>query len=470
MFKFILFDLDGTLTDPKEGITKCVQYALLKLNVANPDPDTLTPFIGPPLNESFMKFYNMTAQEAEEAIAVYRERFSTIGKYENVVYDGIPAMLRRLKQKGIRLAVASSKPTVFVEDILKHFKLRKYFDVVVGSELDGRRVQKEEVVAEALKQLHGGTELTEENRKLTAMVGDRKFDIQGAHAFGLTGVLVTYGYLSPGELEEAHPDITADTVSELEKALLCEEEPVAGTEKRFAQFRNDQRLHLFSSAFVPLILYLLISSMVVFIATAIVNAIYVTDPLSMVSLYMVAHPADIDAWAQALGYLAAILAILRYYKITRDMYPSGMNEAPGVLNFFRCLLPVISVSLLLNVLMRQFNLPAFFPQYLEALKQQEQITFETGLVLFCIAAPVCEEMMFRGILQNRLSMAFSERVGILVSAIIFGVLHIYPLEVIYAFVLGLMISGCYKRYHKLWVPILIHAVTNFIVWTLLRVL
>ena len=142
----LLFDLDGTLTDPKEGICKSVQYALHALGIEEPDLDKLEPFIGPPLADSFMEFYGLSKERTKQAIVKYRERFSVRGWAENKVYEGIPDMLKSLKEAGYILAVASSKPTVFVERILTHFGLRDAFSVVAGSELDGRRTGKEEVI------------------------------------------------------------------------------------------------------------------------------------------------------------------------------------------------------------------------------------------------------------------------------------------------------------------------------------
>lgn len=219
MFQYCLFDLDGTLTDPKEGITKSVQHALRHFGIEEPDLKKLEPFIGPPLKDSFMEFYGFTQEQAEEAIRVYRERFAPTGIFENEVYEGIPEMLAHLCQNGQRLAVASSKPIGFVRRILEHFDIIRYFDVIVGSEPDGARGTKEEVVREALSQL-GILELPEEERKEDcAMVGDRKFDIQGAKAYGLTGVGVSFGFAGEGELEEAGADVIVDTVRELEELL-----------------------------------------------------------------------------------------------------------------------------------------------------------------------------------------------------------------------------------------------------------
>lgn len=220
MFRYCLFDLDGTLTDPREGITKSVQYALEKKGIIEPDLVKLEPFIGPPLRDSFMEKYGMNRTEAEEAVAIYRERFAPIGVFENRIFDGIPELLKALSEEGVKVAIASSKPTIFVQKILKHFNIDAFFDVVVGSELDGRRDTKEEVVEEALRQL-GILELSETEKKTScAMIGDRKFDIQGAKAYGLTGVGVRFGFAPKGELEAEGADYIAETVEELQKFLL----------------------------------------------------------------------------------------------------------------------------------------------------------------------------------------------------------------------------------------------------------
>lgn len=220
MFDYCLFDLDGTLTDPREGITKSVQHALRAFGIEEPDLKKLEPFIGPPLKDSFMEFYGFTGEEAERAIAVYRERFAPVGIFENQVYPGIPQMLESLYRRGMRLAVASSKPIGFVKQILAHFDIEKYFDVVVGSELDGTRGTKEEVVEEALGQLGILTTPVTERHGRCAMTGDRKFDIQGARAYGLTGVGVGFGFAREGELEEAGAEYIAETVAELAE-FLC---------------------------------------------------------------------------------------------------------------------------------------------------------------------------------------------------------------------------------------------------------
>lgn len=219
MFQYCLFDLDGTLTDPKEGITKSVQHALRHFGIEEPDLSRLEPFIGPPLLDSFIEFYGFDTEQAKKAIEVYRERFAPIGVLENKLIPGADQMLCHAKEKGIHLAVASSKPLVFVSQILRHFDIEKYFEVIVGSELDGTRVTKEEVVEEALRQLGILKIKAEERKKNCAMIGDRKFDIQGAKAHGLTGIGVSFGYASEGELEEAGAEYIVNTMTELEELL-----------------------------------------------------------------------------------------------------------------------------------------------------------------------------------------------------------------------------------------------------------
>ena len=146
MYQYLLFDLDGTLTNPKEGITKTVQYALRHFGIVVADPNTFTPYIGPPLIPSFMEFHGLTQEQALEALQIYRRRFESAGLFENEVLDGVPEMLRALKQKGRFIAVASSKPEAYVKRILEHFDLLQYFDEVVGASMDEKLSSKKDII------------------------------------------------------------------------------------------------------------------------------------------------------------------------------------------------------------------------------------------------------------------------------------------------------------------------------------
>ncbi len=214
MYQYLLFDLDGTLTDPKEGITKSFQYALDAFGVQE-DLENLNPVIGPPLIDSFMELYGFDRERGLMAVEKYRERFATIGIHENAIYPGVIALLQKLKQAGKTIALATSKPTVFAKQILEEFGIDTYFDIIVGSEMDGTRNYKDEVISEVLEQL-GHPDKTE-----VLMIGDRKQDIQGAKACGIASMGVGFGYAEPGELEEAGADYLTATMEELTTFLLA---------------------------------------------------------------------------------------------------------------------------------------------------------------------------------------------------------------------------------------------------------
>ena len=189
----IYFDLDGTLTDPKPGITRSIQYALKQLDHHTiPTEDELTWCIGPPLRASFVTLLGAD-HSADRAVALYRERFADVGLYENGVYDGIGEVLTALCASGHRLFVATSKPHVFAERIIDHFGLRGHFERVFGSELDGTRVDKSHLLEYALKQ-------ASVNPAKTLMIGDRSHDMVGARNNGMKGIGVLYGYGSRDEL------------------------------------------------------------------------------------------------------------------------------------------------------------------------------------------------------------------------------------------------------------------------------
>lgn len=209
----VLFDLDGTLTDPKPGITRSCAYALEKLGHGMVDPDSLAWCIGPPLRTTFAQILGSHSQ-VEEAVTYYRERFSTIGLYENEVYAGIPELLASLKTEGQRLFLATSKPWVFAERILAHFQLDQYFDGVAGSELDGTRDAKAEVIAHVLDQYSV-------DAREAIMVGDRRHDIEGAGAHGIPCIGVLYGYGSEAELTESRADALCKSPYEIQAALTA---------------------------------------------------------------------------------------------------------------------------------------------------------------------------------------------------------------------------------------------------------
>lgn len=211
-YKNILFDLDGTITDPKLGITKSVQYALKHFDIHITNLDSLTPFIGPPLKDSFMQFYNFDEHSARIAVEKYREYFKDIGIFENILYDGMENLLQQLIEKDKKLIIATSKPTVFAKRILEYFRIGEYFNYISGSEMDGLRSEKSEVISYALIQ-NNVSDLTD-----VVMIGDRKYDIMGANEVGIDSIGVLYGYGDYEELENAN--YIAQDINELYQLIL----------------------------------------------------------------------------------------------------------------------------------------------------------------------------------------------------------------------------------------------------------
>jgi len=200
MYSHLLFDLDGTLTDPKEGITNSIVHALLKMGITAPDSNELVHFIGPPLKDSFEKDYGLHGDDNVQALNFYREYFADYGLYENIVYPGIGDLLNSLKENGYHLYVATSKPIDYAQIILDHFNLSQYFDGVAGSELDGTRNHKADVI-------HYLIEEFDLHQEKCVMIGDRKHDLIGAELNQIDAIGVLYGY---GSLEElsSYPAVT----------------------------------------------------------------------------------------------------------------------------------------------------------------------------------------------------------------------------------------------------------------------
>ena len=212
-YELILFDLDGTLTDPAEGITKSVQFALAHFGISA-ELAALRPFIGPPLHRSFAQFYGLDEAQSWRAVELYRDYFARQGMYENLLSDGIPELLGGLRARGKTLHVVTSKPTHFAAPIVAHFGLTRFFASVIGADLDLANADKATLVREALD-LH--PEISPAN---IVMIGDREHDIIGARANKIASIGVTYGAGSPAELAAAHPTHIVNTVAELGALLL----------------------------------------------------------------------------------------------------------------------------------------------------------------------------------------------------------------------------------------------------------
>ncbi|MDN3001600.1 HAD family hydrolase [Streptococcus suis] len=216
MYQTILFDLDGTLTDSGQGILNSVAYALEKMGIEEPDTANLNRFIGPPLYESFSRLYQLNPEDTQSAVDTFRVYFKEKGMFENQLYPGIIPLLEELRTAGKTLVIATSKPEIFAKQILEHFGIAHYFDIIAGASLDSSRISKADVIGYAINQL-------EAFPKHAVMIGDREHDIEGARMHQLPAIGVLYGYGNKQEFEKAGATMIVETVQDLKRVLLTTE-------------------------------------------------------------------------------------------------------------------------------------------------------------------------------------------------------------------------------------------------------
>ena len=441
--EYLLFDLDGTLTDPKIGITTCVQYALKAFGIEEPDLDKLESFIGPPLQQSFMEFYNFSEEQAAQAVEKYRERFAEEGIFENEVYRGIPQMLKALKNRGIHLAVASSKPTVYVERILEHFRIRQYFEVVVGSELDGTRTRKQEVVLETLRKLFPAGSIP---KNKIYMIGDRKFDVEGAKAFGIESVGVSFGYGSIQELMEAHADYIVRSVEELKRFLM----------RGFEDIRKD--LTPFQKVWI------LLFHFVIFMAVRglVKNLILVFLGSRGVEVLTPDQAALIGMVSNLAGGAAIFKGACKIIRRTiQDMYLTHLTYEPKK-NYALLALSCAGLSLGSMMLISLSGLTGASETFAKVSAAQGSVSLGLAILCFVLVSPAAEELLFRGIFYGYLRKFMDIRTAVILSAILFGVFHGNMVQAVYATAMGYLIAYAYEYFGSFKIPILMHAGMNLL--------
>lgn len=462
MKKYLLFDLDGTLTDPKTGICTCVQYALSSFGIDEPDIEKLTPFIGPPLKDSFMEFYDMDEGQAEAAVEKYRERFQDTGIFENQVYEGIPGMLEKLNSKGFYLAVASSKPTVFVERILEHFHIKKYFKVIVGSELDGTRVNKDEVVAEALRQLFGENPVEKEN---VYMIGDRRFDVEGARIIGVESVGVAYGYGDMEELRGAKADYIVRSVEELQEFLLRGTEEV----KKGLTFRTIWQL------IYSFLMFYLVRT----IALSLTMNLYVLIGKNMSGMPLLTYDGE-GAVAGVTGNGVAIAQLMAFaagaaavFKTAKEMIARAQRDSKllhlkrePLRSYLLLAAATLGAMLGLNMLLELGGVTDNSAAYRAVAEQQYAANVILALALYGLVSPLAEELLFRGIIYNCLKKAVGIRAAMVMAAIFFGVYHGNLVQGIYGFLMACLIIYGYEYFGDFKVPVAMHMAVNLISYSM----
>lgn len=464
MFRAVLFDLDGTITDSAEGITKSVQYALLNLGIQVSDPRELTCFVGPALFQQFQQYAGLNPQQATLAVQKFRERFSKVGIYENAVYEGIEKVLKELKEQGVILAIASSKPQVFVHQVLDYFHLTHYFDIIVGSELDGRRTQKEEVIQTVLKQLN-----LEDVANEVLMVGDRYHDIEGAKKCGTTSLGVAYGYGGREELIKARADYIVDSVEELTNFFAIDSKPIEKEElyKERVRHYHGIGLKIWRSIY-PIGIHYGASFLASVVGTVAIFSFLALSMRVLSSEDMVNEVYKHTLLLTFIGQLIALPFLAYFYK--KDQVLRGNYKRGHILHGFKKIPKVhwvfyyifagclgVGFSNIIDLV----GIPKLFPGYseLSEIVFQNQNLFLSMLAVG-IFAPIVEELAFRGLMCRRISEYLSDTWGIVLSSIAFGIIHGNMVQFIFAVPLGAVMAIFYKRTGTLWVPIMLHVGVN----------
>lgn len=497
MSQVILFDLDGTLTESGEGIINCVQYALEKLGKKEEHPENLQCFIGPPLKEQFMKYAGLSEEEGEKAVVYYRERYTTTGIFENRLYPKIPELLELLKINNKILAVASSKPEVYVKQILEHFQIADYFTAIVGSELDGRRTEKAEVIEEALWRMH-----LEEERDKVLMVGDRSHDVQGAISCGLQCIGVAYGYGSREELEKAGAVYIADSVEDLgilaspndeettenvesvrniipdrekvKKYEIPETRKLEKEEKEMPEPAKKKEKFRYSTAgqIWRLIYPFLIHYGATLLATIALYLVYLIQAGGLQETASAGQRLiNSTLYVTLIGDLTAAMILYLFYRKDQMHRKEGFSGkgkafvwAPPVI-WFSVIILAIATGQFLNDLINGLHLNDLFTGYSEV-SEQAFSGQPVGLMILVVGiiGPICEELMFRGIVFNRLKDWVKPQAAIAISALLFGIYHGNVVQFFYATCMGVMLAIIYDKTGTLWISIVAHIAANL--WSL----
>lgn len=497
MSQVILFDLDGTLTESGEGIINCVQYALEKLGKKEEHPENLQCFIGPPLKEQFMKYAGLGEEEGEKAVVYYRERYTTTGIFENRLYPKIPELLELLKINNKILAVASSKPEVYVKQILEHFQIADYFTAIVGSELDGRRTEKAEVIEEALRRMH-----LEEERDKVLMVGDRSHDVQGAISCGLQCIGVAYGYGSREELEKAGAVYIADSVEDLgilaspndeettenvesvrniipdrekvKKYEIPETRKLGKEEKEMPEPAKKKEKFRYSTAgqIWRLIYPFLIHYGATLLATIALYLVYLIQAGGLQETASAGQRLiNSTLYVTLIGDLTAAMILYLFYRKDQMHRKEGFSGtgkafvwAPPVI-WFSVIILAIATGQFLNDLINGLHLNDLFTGYSEV-SEQAFSGQPVGLMILVVGiiGPICEELMFRGIVFHRLKDWVKPQAAIVISALLFGIYHGNVVQFFYATCMGVMLAIIYDKTGTLWISIVAHIAANL--WSL----
>lgn len=418
-----------------------------------PDLEKLRIFVGPPLKEQFMQYAGFTSEEGDLAVKYYRERYTETGIYENYLYPGVEKMLKLFEKNGIKMAVASSKPEIFVKRVLEYFKIDRYFTVIVGSELNGKRTDKSEVIEEAIRQLGM------KNRKAEiVMVGDRKFDVTGARELGLACIGVTYGYGDMAEIREANPDCIATQVLGVAECMI---QQLYHKKKETVPYKIWRILYPMGIHYG---LMALVSSIWSLAVVAVQMALYGNLDFNSIMEIILKQNNLIILVSSA---ITLPIVMWLYHKDEAKRKELGISRrlmGRGKFGVCQMLLVAafsIMASTVLNQLIAVSGLNEIFDTYAELAEYMfDPHLAIVNIISVGILAPIVEEVVFRGLLYRRLRDYSSVLAAIIISALIFGIYHGNVVQAIYASILGAILAILYERYKNIWAPILAHMAAN----------
>ena len=481
MWRTVFFDLDGTLTDSGEGIMRCVQYALDREFGIKADSKDLRSFVGPPLREQFIRFANLTPEQADRAIERYRERYRAVGIYESSVYPGIPEMLAELRQAGLRIVLVSTKPTEYCREILRRVGITQYFHYVIGNDKNIPVAGKRDAIEKAVR-IIGNV-----NRNEIVMVGDRRYDVIGAKQCGVGSMGVSYGYGSRGELEYEWPDCIVDNPTELRNVLIGQLR--AGTQvgypsqggslnpnvvreaakpaKKGKGLRLGETIYKIWRIVYPILLHLGISTVVVsgliIVAAVIEGLVSLPGGVSVYDLVnnqMVLLTGIADAAVVPVAWLF-LRADEKKRKAGRLESGSLERNKMGILHILLIALLAIGIAQAVNFLI------ALIP-YEDAVYEEtsEQMFYQTGLIMqlavIGVIGPISEELIFRGLVFRRIRDYGGFWPAAIISGLVFGIYHGNITQGIFATIMGVLFAMIYEHYGTIWAAIAAHIANNIL--------
>lgn len=479
MWNTVLFDLDGTLADSARGITGGVQYALQKGWGRERSLDALRVYIGPPLRNCFMRYEGLSAEEADHAASLYQEYYSVRGMHELRLYDGIADVLRQLRAEHFKIALTSAKPAEYCRGILEEQGIAGYFDAIVGSSMDGTRVEKSVLIRETLMELGVDPASGE-----AVMVGDRYLDIEGAKSCGIASIGVSYGYGSREELIEARPDCIVDTPYELRNVLIGQmldaerrAGVLRGTSMRTADGRKiDVRkkgcglpsdgpvaLRIWRCIYPLIVEYALVNgvALVVMVWAGVISGLFSgtggADLYDAVEDNVLLLTGIADAAAIPVMYL-----MYRSDEKKRRIYaPEGRIPRKLALSAEQiaaiCVLS-IGAAMVLNIIVNLLPLNDAAYEEVEAALTGPGIVEQ--LIVVGLVGPIAEELTFRGVIFRRLRDYVGAYWAAILSGVMFGVYHGNLTQGIFATIFGILLALIYEHYGNLKASIAAHMANN----------